>query len=1769
LEKNVGKLWWNTSTAKFQYAEQKDAAYRIGNWNQTVQGASIDVYEWVETVLLPNEWAALADTNAGLAQGVSGQPLYPNNDVYSVKFFFSSTTGQVSETLYYYWVRSKAVTPANMADRKRSAAEVANLISNPAGTGIAFVAFLQSDKFLSYNFKSIMQSDTALINLQIRKNLESQIPVHNEYQLLTEGVADSLPSAKLENKWIDSLVGSDIAGNGIPDISLSAKQKYGIEYRPRQTMFVDRILALKIVIEYINNILQKETFAETIDFTNLNSVDAVPSSALNLYDVAVDTDIDLQTVGTTNTRRAVLQGNLINGELDTIDIVDPGYGYKPKELFDQEQSGIYIGPPITISGDGVNATAVCHIDGQGRIIAVVVTNRGKKYSSINVQVRYFSVLVNNDATLNNFWSIYSWDDSRKVYFRSKSQSFDTTKYWSKIDWIRIGYNSNLRIIKELNSIYEVIDAQIAIGDIIKVKEYAAGGWAVFEKISDTAELFLDRYLLISRQNGTIQINSSLYDTGLIGVGFDNTQAFDTTTYDIENSRELRNIFTAIKQQVFVGDYAVEWNKLFFASIRHVFSEQQYVDWVFKTSFLTATHNIGAFEQKVNYKNDNLQSYQEYINEVKPFRTTVREYVSRYDTPETYASAVADFDLPPSYSIFDGRANPVNALSTEISQYPWKWWADNNAYTVTAIEVYRQGSGYSTAPKVLISGTGTGATAKAFISNGRVSSIQVLTAGVGYTTAPTITLVGGNSPTSIQAKAVSIIGDSQVRTFDVSVKFDRISTGGIYNTFSQTQTFTATGSSAVFLLNYSPTNDKAKIRVTQKSFTTKKTQVVLASEYTVNLYYQATDSYSLLRGKLVFNTAPPKDDEITVTYDKNILLLDAVNRITQSYTPKAGMIGKELNQLMTGIDFGGVRIQGTTFDVTGGWDALPWFTDNWDSVEASSDYYHVCDGSTGTVTLPYVPAAGQQINIYIKRKNTNITVRIDDENYSPAQDSSTGINPTAEMPTFVGDGVNAVVVIGSYLNTIDGDILIFRPIESDGSVVITDDNILDTKLSGGSLSSIGGAYATATGTTAEEIVITGGKFIDPNVVPAPEENVPGQVIESVSIKIYNNAISGAATLQSNVKTANGTDTEFAIGQTVLESQSVFVYVSNISRTINTHYTVNLETNTVNFLVAPLADEFVEILSIGIGGVGILDYQSYTADGATGLFLTNANYDSTSSVFVSVNGTQVDVGFRNSTDVVDAVGKTLVDFGITPQVGDIVKIVCLESTVDTNSSGLSLVQVNTQTFYFEGSTRSFEITGFGELTRGSILSSMIVEANGRLLKGPDTVYAVYDGTNNVFSLGIDPLEPGGSILPANLKVLINNTPRTFIVDYTLDGTAKVLTVNASKLSIGDTIKIENDLRAEYSIQGNNITVDSAFDFGFPGDSTVSDSTYPAVNVTWFGEYPSMDIIQDESSGGQVQYPLSRPPLSVSYVWVYKNGLRLRQDKDYYVSLPRAVVYITADTTSADTIKIVNFANDTFKLPSAYEIHKDMLNVFHYNRFSKDECKLSKVLNYYDTAIEVNDATGLSQPIASRNLPGVVFIQGERIEYMSKSGNTLSQLRRGAQGTAIANAYAQGTAVVDVGYREVIPYNEVQQRTDFTSDGSTLLIGPLDFIPQKGTRSGTWYRSTIPAICGPCDQIEVFAAGRRLKKDPQSVYVEANGAVSPAADQMQEAEFSVDGVTAQIRLTSVLPAGTRITVLRRQGKTWYARGETTATDGVSLVHTDTAIARFIVEKTTAIPE
>lgn len=1176
-DKHVGELWWDLSTAKWVYYEQGDIAYRSGNWGQLAVGASIDVYEWVSSPLLPSEWSIVADTNEGLAENISGQPLYPEDTVYSFKELYNEYNGLPTGTIYYYWVKNTVVVPANEIGRRISADQVARLIADPKSLGQRFISVIDSDKFLTHNFAGLVNKTGTVLNIDYYVGSRNSNAIHNEYQLLTEGIADSLPAKSIETKWIDSLVGYDIARNPVPDPKLPVKQKYGISFRPRQGMFVDRFAALRVVVDYINNVLMKDTFANFISFSNLELVDNPPESILNEYDTVVDSDIDLTNVVTSRLKQAILSVNILDGEIDSVDVIDPGFGYK-------------VPPRILLDGDGTSAKVEVEIDVKGRIKTAKVLAKGKRYSTATAEIRPFSVLVNSDSSINGFWSIYSWDQIRKVFFRTKSQAFDTRQYWTYVDWWKEGYGTGTRIVKEITTVAQEPTIDLQQGDLLRIKEYGSGGWAVFERNSTQDGVFLDRYVQVGRENGTIQLSESLFNTTLSGIGYDATRSFDIGNYDLENFLELRNILTAVKEDIFIGDYAVEWNKLFFASIRYVFSEQQYVDWAFKTSFLNAIHNVGGLEQKLNYKGDSLSSFQEYIDEVKPYRTTIREYVSKYSNIENTNTAITDFDLPPTYSTVDGKIVTVGEQNKLINQYPWKWWLDNRGYSVIDIQISNPGSGYIQPPTVLIEGNGTGAEARAYITNGKVSAIVVLNQGQGYTETPRISLVGGNNNSSDIAKAVAILGNGKVRNIRIGVKFDRITKEGQYQSFTQEETFSASGFDSVFNLSYPSSRDKSRIQVFVNN------QVVLNDEYSVSLYRITTDTYIYNRGKITFVSAPTKGSVVKIVYEKDDAILDSVNRINKYYDPKSGMRGKDLPQLMTGIDFGGVQIQGSSFGLTGGWDALPWYTDAWDAVDPSGDFYYVfiapnyepgrvyrsgatvlldgkvyklegdgfsdpldIPGESGSrwqqielefVDLPYIPQDGQRVNVYRNIKNTNIaydefkqyfvndvikfrskyyksvysgilqgtdptqdyskwqeiseTYRVDDPAWS-ADDSSAITNLNALMPTFVGDGVSNRVNIGDYFKALPGETLIFRPEESDGSNTILSNDVIDTNLVGGTLSEMSGAFITAQGITAEEIVVEGGVYISPDFVPAPEENVPGQVLDSLSIKVFHKDI----------------------------------------------------------------------------------------------------------------------------------------------------------------------------------------------------------------------------------------------------------------------------------------------------------------------------------------------------------------------------------------------------------------------------------------------------------------------------------------------------------------------------------------------------------------------------------------------------------------------------------------------------------------------------------------
>ena len=280
--------------------------------------------------------------------------------------------------------------------------------------------------------------------------------------------------------------------------------------------------------------------------------------------------------------------------------------------------------------------------------------------------------------------------ANEEWTRTLTQSYDTTAYWEYVDWYAAGYNQFTPLSFTIDASYQLYGLDDEIGNVIKIQNVGTGGWLLLEKIdTQDTEDYTVNYKTIGRQNGTIRFKESLYNVKSANVAYDSA-SFDKIFYDTEPVEEMRVIIDTIKNKIFVDDLAIHWNELFFASIRYVFKEQPSVDWVFKTSFIKAKHNVGELDQRITFKNDSLASYEDYVQEVKPYRTKIREYLSSYEKIDPSSTVVTDFDLPPVYNELEGKITPQsiqvidNPAWSRSNKNTSKHWLDNVGFELESL-----------------------------------------------------------------------------------------------------------------------------------------------------------------------------------------------------------------------------------------------------------------------------------------------------------------------------------------------------------------------------------------------------------------------------------------------------------------------------------------------------------------------------------------------------------------------------------------------------------------------------------------------------------------------------------------------------------------------------------------------------------------------------------------------------------------------------------------------------------------------------------------------------------------------------------------------------------------------------------------------------------------------------------------------------------------------------------------------------------------------------
>jgi hypothetical protein len=268
-KEHVGEVWWDISSVRFIDPNQDDIVYASRRWGQLFPGSTVNVYQWIESPVPPANYTG------------------PGTPLDTLSFTINNTLNQqgVFSTQYYFWVRG-LTTVATQRGKTLSVDTVARYIENPRATGISYLAPIDANTVAIYNCETLIEAQDTVLHIEFDRELTDD-NVHVEYELIPQDREDGFLSTGLYRKFQDSLCGVDTAGNQVPDLNLSPAERYGVQFRPRQSMFVDRFAALQNYVNKVNNVLAQYPITEIRSFNLLNSADPVPKAGTGEWNMEV------------------------------------------------------------------------------------------------------------------------------------------------------------------------------------------------------------------------------------------------------------------------------------------------------------------------------------------------------------------------------------------------------------------------------------------------------------------------------------------------------------------------------------------------------------------------------------------------------------------------------------------------------------------------------------------------------------------------------------------------------------------------------------------------------------------------------------------------------------------------------------------------------------------------------------------------------------------------------------------------------------------------------------------------------------------------------------------------------------------------------------------------------------------------------------------------------------------------------------------------------------------------------------------------------------------------------------------------------------------------------------------------------------------------------------------------------------------------------------------------------------------------------------------
>ena len=929
----VGAIWWDTTNARFIDPNQDDIVYASRRWGQLFPGSTVDIYQWIASSTPPAGYTG------------EGRPLSTTS--YSVRAHLNNVG--TFETVYYFWVTGITTIAINEG-KTLSTTGIARYIEEPRSSGIPYIAALNASTVAIYNGLQYLSAFDTILHVDFSQEV-SDANIHTEFQLIADGDPTSFLADNLYQKLQDSFCGYNQNGAQVPDPFLSPPEQYGVAFSPRQSLFVDRLMALENYLTRTNEILKYLPIVEQRRFILLNSSEPIPAAGSEQYNKVLD---NIEQLSYQNFYQVPL-------------------GYKYLILSDSTYNGAWTIYEVILAS---NAAAAPRVTQLFRIQNFNTKNYWYQidwyrlgYNSSTVPVaqvpNYASLVTLNvavgssvkvTASAQNKWEIYlktatGWDrvglQDGTIAFVNTLWDYAAGRYGFDAEVYDAQFYDQEPVI-ETRNIIQAINNELFINDL-----------AIFK---NQLLILMFKFILTEEQ-----APDWLMKTSFINVRHDVRSLLPFPTYRRDN-------------QDFVSDYLQE--------VKPYHVQVKQFNLVYKGQ--DEYPGLATDFDNPSYYNTALE---------------IPQFVSPILLPYTKSTAVGTGR--PS-DIADTPANAEIWATT-----PWQEWFNNYLLSLTSVSVAATGSGYATEPEVVIgtewtadtaytvgqqvfygsnlysvtvagtsvdvppawttgselNGTatltyvGTPATAVAVINSQlQVIAVNVVDEGAGYTTNPVITFI---SDTGTGASARANMANPLVREFNLTIKYDRYE-------------YVSTITDWDYLVAVYPANDQVRFANTvwQAIDTVINTPIVLDSIGTAGEYTLTVPSTTgLTTGTIVAGLGIPADTTVTeindvdntITISRAVLqsinlkpvnfydpfiieewdrvpasTLSGINRTQGFYLPTVDQPGRSLPLLIDGLNYPGVQVYALDFSYNTGYDVGNYDINPFDNISFSPEGFPTYD-----------------------------------------------------------------------------------------------------------------------------------------------------------------------------------------------------------------------------------------------------------------------------------------------------------------------------------------------------------------------------------------------------------------------------------------------------------------------------------------------------------------------------------------------------------------------------------------------------------------------------------------------------------------------------------------------------------------------------------------------------------------------------------------------------------------------------------------------------------